>query len=161
MEYIIENPSNKDGHEIWKLVKSSNTLDLNSEYCYFMLASIVSKQCAIVKEKKNKKIVGFLSCIISPENMQNLFIWQICVAESAKKNGLAKQMVDYVVKNQKKPIEYIHVTISANNEASLALFNSLAKGYKASIEREVFINSNQFNGNHETEYLYKIGLLTY
>lgn len=161
MNYTIENPSKTDGKQVWELIKSSANLDLNSSYAYFILCDYFSNTCAVTRDPKTNQIVGFLSTYESPTNKETLFVWQVAVAESAQRNGLARKMLDFVLQSNKKQVTQIHTTITPSNEASERLFNSVARDYNAIIEREIYLDEANLGGGHEPEYIFKIGPLNF
>lgn len=161
MKVTIRKPQIHDGKEIWKLIGRIGNLDLNSEYCYFMLSDLFSNQCAVVVDENSQELLGFALCFIRPEKKDILFVWQIGVDQKAQGNGLAKQMVNFIVDNQDHKISYIQATVTEDNNSSKALFSSIANSYKTDITKKVYIDAKNFNNNHQTEYIYNIGKLIY
>ncbi len=161
MELEIRSTKREDGAEIWDLVRRTGTLDLNSEYCYFMFADLFSKQCAVITSLQTNEILGFVSCIIKGEREKTLFVWQVCTDKRVQKKGLAKKLIQFVINTQSEKISFIETTISESNLASKNLFKSLAEYYTTKIEKSTYIASKQFKNGHEAEYLYKIGKLNY
>lgn len=167
MENIIENTHNDssdlsfrkpvltDGYAIYQLIKSSPPLDLNSSYLYFLQASHFADTCIVAEQ--DGQITGFLSAYIQPNKPQALFVWQVVVAESHRGLGMAKTMLNELLKNQPNDsaITELTCTISPSNKASQSLFNSFAKTHGLSLQTEPFINEADFGeGNHEAEDLY-------
>ncbi|MBU2915393.1 MULTISPECIES: GNAT family N-acetyltransferase [Reichenbachiella] len=161
MNLKIGKPQITDGKEIWKLIKRTGNLDLNSEYCYFMLADLYQDHCAIITSPDHSGILGFASCLPRQDQANTLFAWQICTDPLIQKRGMAKKMLQFVLDNQDKKFEYLQATISDDNLGSQALFKSIAKSYGASIDKEMYIAADDFNDSHESEYIYNIGKLNY
>ena len=160
MEISIRQPEIEDGKQIWSLIKHSGNLDLNSEYCYFMLSDIFGKQCALACSEENE-ILGYASCLPRPTSPKVLFVWQICVDEKAQKHGIAKKLLNFIIQNQEAKVDEIQATISGSNIPSQTLFKSLAKDYKAKINKEIYIQAQNFSNGHESEFIYKIEKLKY
>ena len=148
-------PKLSDGQAIYRLIKSSPPLDLNSSYLYFLQASHFADTCIVAEQ--NEQIIGFLSAYLQPDKPQALFVWQVAVAESHRGRGLAKSMLAALVKNQPSDsaITEITCTISPSNKASQSLFNSFAKKYGLLLQTAPFINEAHFGDEaHEAEDLY-------
>lgn len=157
MNLTIQKPKKEHGHKVWQLIKDSENLDLNSSYYYFILCDFYKDYCAVVKDEETGNIVGFLSGLIPPNQPGTLFVWQVSVASSARKRGLAKRMLQFVLENNKDIVTTIQTTISPDNAASDALFQSIAQQYGATVETTVYLDTNDFDHeNHETELLYTI-----
>ncbi|KKN06430.1 hypothetical protein LCGC14_1077280, partial [marine sediment metagenome] len=94
-----------------------------------------------------------------PDNPQTLFIWQVAVGEEARGKGLASRMLKNILnRTATKSVTFIETTITPDNKASWALFESLAKKLDAPLNSTVmFERDAHFAGEHETEMLVKIG----
>lgn len=124
-----------------------------------MLADLFSGQCAVVHSDDSNDLLGFISTIQKPTSLNTLFVWQICIDQQVQKRGLAKSLINFVLKQQKEKVDYIETTISDDNQASQNLFKSVAKDYNAAIKKTVYVSADEFRVGHETEYLYTIGTL--
>lgn len=82
-------PSKEDGAKVWELIKNTGTLDLNSAYSYLMLSEFLSDTCVIAEE--NKQIVGFVSAFRPPSDCDVIFVWQVAVHGSQRRNGIGKK----------------------------------------------------------------------
>jgi L-2,4-diaminobutyric acid acetyltransferase len=152
---IIRIPTINDGEAVFKLVKSSPPLDLNSQYYYHIICNDFSETSVIVEEQN--KIIAFCSSYFKPKNPKVLFIWQIAVEEEYRKLGIATKILNHLKKNLN--IQSIETTISPSNKASQKLFESFAKYHKATINKKIFLSASNFGeNNHEEETLYKIKL---
>jgi L-2,4-diaminobutyric acid acetyltransferase len=105
------------------------------------------------------EIVGWVSAFLTPEDPETLFIWQVAVDEKARGKGLAKRMLTELLERDAcAGVKRIHTTITADNEASWALFNSFADRVDAPLERDPYFESGKhFEGRHATEYMVTIG----
>ncbi len=161
MELSIKRPEKKDGKEIWKLIKRTGTLDLNSEYSYFMLSDLFEDHCAIIVSSELEEVLGFVSTFRRKGDKETVFVWQICVDERLQGQGAAKRMLDFIIQKSEEKVQYVEATISDDNGASIGLFSSFARGYGAEMKKETYIDASEFEGSHDSEYLYKIGPLIY
>lgn len=164
MEHDIQNdisfrsPRIEDGIAIYKLIKQSPPLDLNSSYLYFLQATHFADTCLVAE--KEGEIVGFVSAYFRPDEDDSLFIWQIAVSEKARGHGLGKQLIYHLIRNQSsRPIvRDVCCTISPSNKASQNLFKSFAEQHGLIIEKTPFLESHHFGSNaedsHEAEDLY-------
>lgn len=156
MKIKIRKPIKADGKEIFNLVKDTKVLDVNSEYLYLLQCTYFSDTCAVAVD--NGKVIGFVSAFIEPKDKSHFFIWQVAVNEEYRGKGIAKQIITYLLEQQKE-IEYITATISPSNKASESLFLKLSKSLETNIELEKIYDVEDFNHAHEDEILYKIGPL--
>lgn len=147
-------PELKDGHAIYQLIKACPPLDVNSSYLYFLQASHFADTCIVAE--KDQEIVGFISAYFRPDEPRSLFIWQVAVAESARGIGLAKRMLNALLKNQENSyFTEITCTISPSNKPSQGLFKSFSKAFDLQLSTEPFITAEDFGDEgHEAEDLY-------
>lgn len=150
-------PRLEDGAEVWKLVKNTRILDLNSSYSYLMWCSHFSATSVIVEA--NNEIIGFISGFIKPTSPNRLFIWQVAVAESARGKGLASKMLHHLLSREScTNINYIETTVSPSNIPSQKLFHGLARDLKTEIHVSKGFTANEFpEQGHEDEWLHQIG----
>lgn len=135
-----------------QLVRKCSPLDIHTSYTYWLMAKYYNKSSFILEV--NNKPCGYIMTI---ENSDVVFIWQIAIIESQRKKGYSELLIDKVVeyaKNIRKPIE---ITIDKNNINSTSAF----KGYCSknnysmiSLEEQEIYNEN--NIIHEKEILYHI-----
>jgi L-2,4-diaminobutyric acid acetyltransferase len=106
-------------------------------------------------------IVGFISGYIQPDKPDTLFIWQVAVGEKARGQGLAGRMLkDILARPHCEQVNFIETTITPDNRASWALFESLSRKLGAELNHSVMFDRQQhFAGQHETEMLVRIGPL--
>ena len=157
MNICIRHPEKSDGEKIWKLIHDTGGLDLNSSYCYFMLAEYFSFTCAIAEDSDSDEVKGFISAFRKPDAADTLFVWQVCVAGDTQGQGVAGQMIRFIL-TANPDIQNIETTVGPSNVASNALFCSVAKRLNSEVNKDVFLDKKEFTiGVHETELLYKIG----
>lgn len=107
--------------------------------------------------------MGFVSGYRIPERCDTLFIWQVVVAQSARGQGLAKRMLQALLNSEAcRELHFLETSITRSNEASWALFRSLAKELQAPVEESILFDQNtHFMGKHDTEHLLRIGPFSY
>ncbi|MCP1336369.1 diaminobutyrate acetyltransferase [Futiania mangrovi] len=149
-------PEEGDGAQIWALVKES-TLDDNSMYCNLLQCTHFADTCAVAE--MDGEIVGWVSGYIPPQEPDVLFIWQVCVSEKARGRGLAKKLILSLLHRPAcAEVRRIRSTITADNQASWALFGSVAEKLGTVLTRRPhFTRDNHFDGAHATEHLVTIG----
>lgn len=150
---------------MWKLIKHTGNLDLNSSYSYLMWCEIFSETSIIAFEGEGGQTpAGFVSGFIHPEKPDTLFIWQVAVHESHRGQGLATRMLNQLVdRDSCSNVEYIEATVSPSNIPSNHLFLGLARRYRSNYEISKYFEPDDFPESgadaHEAEWLYRIGPL--
>ncbi|MCX4190875.1 diaminobutyrate acetyltransferase [Methylophaga sp. OBS1] len=152
-------PAAEDGAAVYELIAQCPPLDTNSMYCNLLQCTHFS--ATSVAAEKEGDIVGFISGYIEPDNPDTLFIWQVAVGEKARGQGLAGRMLrDILSRQQEGQIKFIETTITPDNRASWALFESLANKLGTELNHSVMFDRQQhFAGQHETEMLVRLGPL--
>ncbi|WP_273149676.1 diaminobutyrate acetyltransferase [Methylophaga thiooxydans] len=150
-------PTAEDGAAVYELIAQCPPLDTNSMYCNLLQSSHFSDTS--VAAELDEDIVGFISGYVLPKQPDTLFIWQVAVGEKARGQGLASRMLrDILQRPACQKVKYIETTITPDNRASWALFESLANKLSAQLNHSVMFDRQQhFAGQHETEMLVKIG----
>ena len=151
MDFKIRHVQPQDGAAIHQLITQCPPLDVNSVYAYFLLSHHHQQTC-LVAEDTQKKIIGAVTAYRLPDNHKTLFIWQIAVAESARGNGIASQLL-YALLAATQDIDTIHTTISPDNQASLASFRRLATKLGAKFTTQHFLSADACGPGHEAEDL--------
>ncbi|MCD1261088.1 diaminobutyrate acetyltransferase [Paenibacillus athensensis] len=149
----------EDGRHIWQTVADSGRLDVNSAYCYIMLAAYFKDTCLVAE--LDGRIVGFVSAFIQPSDREVLFVWQIAVSRDYRKRGIADSLLSSLIALDRcREVRYIEATISPDNAASHRLFAGLAdrlgtrRTVASGFAAELFPGSQ-----HEAEQLVRIGPL--
>jgi L-2,4-diaminobutyric acid acetyltransferase len=160
-EIEIHPPVSTDGYELNRLVERSPPLDSNSIYCNIL-------QCNHFKDtsvcaRRNGKIVGFVSGYLIPARPDTLFVWQVVVAEEARGQGLAGRMLQTLLAQPAcHEATHVETTITPDNEASHRVFRKLAQQNEADLKiTPGFDRERHFNGEHESEELWRIGPLAH
>ena len=153
----IRMPCEEDACEIWRLVKASGTLDENSMYCNLLQCTHFASTCALAE--RDGEIIGWISGYIPPEHPERLFVWQVCVREDARGNGLGKHLIrDVLQRDVCRDVTRLDTTITDDNDASWSLFRKVAGWLGADFSRSAhFEEEAHFDGHHDTEHLVSIG----
>ncbi len=152
----IRKPNANDGVAIHQLIENCPPLDLNSTYLYLLQSTHFAETCVVAEV--DGQVAAFLSGYIKPSSPNTFFLWQVAVGDLLRGQGMAKQLIDEVLKREAcSQVEFLETTITPDNQASWGLFRSFAKEHAAQLVDEVFFTSQQLGGNHEQEVLVKIG----
>lgn len=152
----IAAPSTTDGAHLWRIARDSRTLDLNSSYAYLLWCRDFAATSALATVEGTP--VGFVTGYLRPAAKDTLVVWQVAVDASQRGKGLAGALLDHLVDRVVTGgARYLETTITADNEASIALFGSLAKRWNTRCERGPLFTADQFPDGHDAEDLYRIG----
>nr|WP_245797959.1 diaminobutyrate acetyltransferase [Domibacillus mangrovi] len=156
-DVILRAPTVEDGGEVWKLIKHTGVLDLNSSYSYLMWCTFFS-ETSIVAEAGNQ-IVGFVSAFIQPKSPNTIFIWQVAIDASYRGEGLASKLLKTLFNRRNiRNVRYLEATIGPSNRASQALFYKLARDLSTDCNVTPCFIEEQFpEEGHEEELLFRIG----
>ena len=80
-----------DGPAITALIRSSPPLDVNSAYCNLVQCAHFAPTCVVAE--RDGRLVGWLSGHRPPTAPEEIFVWQVAVAEDARGQGLAGLML--------------------------------------------------------------------
>jgi L-2,4-diaminobutyric acid acetyltransferase len=154
---VLRRPVLEDGKQVYDLIERCPPLDLNSSYCYFLLCSHFSDTCVVAED--NGRLVGFLSAYLIPDRADTLFVWQMAVDESARGQGLAGRMLDYLLAQPCcADVRSVETTVSPSNQSSRRVFIRLAERLQSGSHEEPFLEASHFgNEGHEEERLIRIG----
>ncbi len=154
---ILRLPTAEDGAHVHHLVAMCPPLDQNSMYCNLLQSSHFDDTC--VSATIDGELVGFVSGYIPPQKTDVFFCWQMAVGEKARGQGLAKRMLKHILQRECcKNVRFLETTITESNEASWAVFRSLAKDLSAELTSSVmFDRERHFGGEHATEMLVRLG----
>ncbi|MDR7168736.1 L-2,4-diaminobutyric acid acetyltransferase [Nocardia kruczakiae] len=108
----------------------------------------------------DSEIAGFVTGYLRPESPDTLFIWQVAVDHAFRGRGVGVAMLDRLVEDvADQGVSKLETTVSPDNEASLAMFASLARRRDAEMTRETLFEPEDFPDGHESEDLYRIAPL--
>lgn len=159
-----------DGARMWAFVKEHGVLELNSAYCYMLMATHFGQHCMIAETAAqadadaDKELVGFVLSYRPPQKPAELFVWQIGVDPKMRGQGLAKKMLHKLLTlPANRGVQYITATVASDNEPSQALFRGFARDTNVDCDETEFFTSDMFpaalDGGHEPEELFRIGPL--
>ncbi|WP_028469105.1 diaminobutyrate acetyltransferase [Neptunomonas japonica] len=157
---ILRQPTAEDGASVHQLITRTPELDSNSCYCNLLQCSHFSETSIIAK--RDEETLGFISGYIKPQSPETLFVWQVAVSAKARGNGLGVKMLQNLLEREENvSVTHIETTITESNDASWALFNSLAGRFGAPIKHSImFDRATHFHGEHDSELLARIGPLS-
>lgn len=153
----LRQPVASDGPALHDLVAACAPLDANSRYCnllhctHFATTSVAATRAG--------ELVGFISGYLLPTEPRTLFVWQVAVAPSARRQRLAQRMLrDLLQRPACRHVEFLHTTVTPDNRPSRALFSSLARALSAPLQESIWLESERhFSGAHDDEVLLEIG----
>jgi len=145
------------GAAVHKLISECPPLDTNSMYCNLLQSSHFAETA--VAAVLDNEVVGFISGYRIPQRPETLFVWQVAVGEKARGQGLAGRMLKAILAREpNRDIKRIETTITPDNKASWALFESLARKLDTEISSSIMFDRHQhFADQHDTEMLVKVG----
>ncbi|ONF44371.1 diaminobutyrate acetyltransferase [Marinobacter lutaoensis] len=156
----LRQPTKDDGFRLHQLVAECPPLDPNSIYCNLLQCSHFADTA--VAAEKDGELVGFISGYRLPKQPETLFVWQVAVHEKGRGQGLAKRMLKEIVGREScREVTHLETTITGDNAASWALFRSFARDLGAELSyHEHFERARHFGGQHDSEFLLRIGPFT-
>lgn len=157
-DIVLRKPNDDDGADVWALVRACKPLDENSMYCNLIQCDHFGDTC--VAAEMDGELVGWVSAYIVPNEPDTVFVWQVAVSEKARGRGLGFSMLVHLLERPEcKGVSQLRTTITADNEASWALFRKLAKKRGDGIDHAPHFESDtHFAGKHDTEHMVTIEL---
>lgn len=149
----------EDAAAIWRLVRDSAELDLNSPYAYLLLCRHHSRTCLVAQAAG--QVVGFVTAYVPPATPDVLFVWQIGVAASHRRRGLARRLVHRLLERCPE-IRMMELTVAPSNSRSLGLFRSVADDLGVDFAVVEGFSADDFPAEasaHEQEDIIRIGPL--
>lgn len=155
-------PAVEDGPALWQLVIDVGTLDRNSSYTYLLLCRDFGETSIVAKRAtagEPDQLVGFVTGYRLPSQPDTIFVWQVGVAPNARGEGLASRLLDGLLRSPGcREVRFLETTVTPSNEASRALFGSLASRLETHlVESEGFPAALFPEGGHEPEPRLRIG----
>ncbi len=155
---VIRSPRIGDGAPMWRIAVDSQVLDANSSYAYLLWCRDF-RSTSVVAEIDGD-IAGFVTGYLRPEAPEVVFVWQVAVDHAYRGRGIGVAMLDHLVNDAAEHgISTLETTVSPDNEASVAMFASLARRRGAQMIRESLFAPEDFPDGHEPEDLYRISPL--
>jgi L-2,4-diaminobutyric acid acetyltransferase len=154
-------PRGSDAAAIRELVAETGVLDLNSTYAYLLLSTDFA-QTSIVADVDGR-LQGFITGYRPPPRPDVLFVWQVAVAPTAQRGGLAAAMLDALVDRVRSAGNgaalTVEATVSPGNASSRAFFGAFARRHSVALTEHAHFTADQLDpdGAHEDEPLLRIG----
>jgi L-2,4-diaminobutyric acid acetyltransferase len=149
-----------DGPAVWRLVRESGVLDVNSLYCYLLFCDHFGATSVVAEV--GGEVVGFVTAFRPPGRSQVIFVWQVGVDAAWRGRGIAGRLLRSLVGLEAcSGVTHLETTIAPSNHASQALFRSLARRLGTVCQVSPYFGEELFGGDgHEAEELYRIGPFT-
>ncbi|MFA5504882.1 MAG: diaminobutyrate acetyltransferase [Vulcanimicrobiota bacterium] len=153
---IVYRPSRaSDGKEMWRLLEEIGTLERNTGYFYVLFACEFHRSCVVAE--KDGRMIGFVVGFRPPERPGSVFVWQVGVSPKARGQGVASKLLKALLEQTRATV--LEATVSPDNLASRALFQSLAQKMEVTCTVEPYFREHHFYHPHEPEELFSIGPL--
>lgn len=161
---IFRHPTAEDGAAIWRIVRDSGVLDVNSSYAYLMMGQYFGATCMVAEdetaESGEDRLAGFVIGFRPPSDPEALFVWQVAVDSAYRGQGIASRMLRSLLNDQPAAeVRFLEATISPSNAASQALFCGTATHLNTDCSVTDLFPAEWFpaDGDHEPEQRYRIG----
>jgi L-2,4-diaminobutyric acid acetyltransferase len=154
---VIRAPSLQDAAAVWRLVRESGVLDLNSPYAYLLLCSDFAPT-SVVAESAGR-IDGFVGAYRPPPRPDSVFVWQVVTARGVQGRGLGSRLLDAVLERPAcRGVRFLEATVTPSNRPSRALFHGFARRRGVPLVEEAAFGAGLFPGpGHEEEVRFRIG----
>lgn len=139
-------PTLADGADLWRVANGTGVLDTNTPYAYLLWARDFAANSVLAEV--DGETGGFITGYLKPSDPTTLFIWQVAVDSRFRGRGLAKKMLFELV--ERSSAARLETTITADNEASIALFSALAREHDTELGRQPLFTEDLFPAAHES-----------
>ncbi|MFA7665656.1 MAG: diaminobutyrate acetyltransferase [Burkholderiaceae bacterium] len=145
-----------DGAALWRLVKATGTLELNSAYFYLVFATDFGDTCLVAEYDGD--LVGTVIGYRPPRHPDHAFVWQVGVLPALRGQGLGRRLLDeWRALPALQDCRWLTATVSPGNEASRALFTGFARLHGVGCTEVPHFDSADFPVDHPPEPLLRIG----
>lgn len=154
-------PSAGDAADVWRLIRDCPPLDLNTPYCYMLMCDDFADTTVVVRDEG--KIVACITGMRLPRKPEALFIWQVAVAESHRRQGMGHRMMRAILaRDCNADMTHIETTVSPSNKPSRAMFRTFAEKLGVPMETigefgEDLFPAEASEAAHEEETRFRIG----
>src|SRR5699024_7803413 len=93
-------PTADDGKEMFRIVKESEVLDINSSYSYLMWNRYIN--ITSIVPSCEDEVIRFVSGFLGPDSTDTLFVWRIAVDPKFGSHGLATKLIDQLIQHLDK-----------------------------------------------------------
>lgn len=135
-----------------RLAVDAGSLDVHATYVYLLLARDFADTCLVCVDPEGA-LRGFVTAYRRPEAPDALFIWQVGVCPTARRQGLALRMLRALLDRFDQSVRHVEATIAPSNDASLGLFRKLAEDQGGTFRDEPLFTADHFDESHEDEHL--------
>ncbi|HVS16383.1 MAG TPA: diaminobutyrate acetyltransferase [Thermoanaerobaculia bacterium] len=153
----LRHPRAGDAAAVWRLVRDSAALDLNSPYAYLLLCTHFRQSCVLAE--RDERVLGAVLGYRPPGDIDRYFVWQVAVAAEARGEGLARRLVAAALAAAEPAPRWLEATVTLDNAASLALFRGLARRLEAPFQDRAGFPGGLFPEPHGDERLIRVGPL--
>lgn len=153
----LDRPRTADAVAMWRTVRESGRLDPNSLYFYLLWCRDFADS-SVAAHDDSGRLIGFVTGFRRPTAPGTLFIWQIAVGAAHRRSGLGSQMVDHLVEAGEARPTALEASVTPDNTAAAALFDSFARRHGAPLRRRTLFGSDLFPDAHDAEELLRIDL---
>lgn len=140
---------------MWRMARDSQVLDVNASYAYLLWCRDFAGTSVVATV--DDRPAGFVTGYRRPDRPDVLMVWQVAVDARHRGRGLAGRML-HDLTDRVAPAT-LETTITADNEASIALFSGFARDHGAEVVREPLFDAALFPDGHDGELLFRIGPL--
>lgn len=140
---------------MWRMARDSQVLDVNASYAYLLWCRDFAGTSVLATV--DDEPAGFVTGYSRPERPDVLMVWQVAVDAEHRGRGLAARML-HELTDRVRPAS-LETTITADNEASIALFTGFARDRGTDVVREPLFDAGLFPDGHDGELLFRIGPL--
>jgi L-2,4-diaminobutyric acid acetyltransferase len=153
----LRHPRADDAAAVWRLVRDTASLDLNSPYAYLLLCTHFRDGCVLAE--RDGRLLGAVLGYRLPGDEERYFVWQVAVAAEARGQGLARRLVGAALAAAETTPRWLEATVTPDNVASLALFRGLARRLDAPCRERAGFPAALFPETHDDEQLVRVGPL--
>jgi L-2,4-diaminobutyric acid acetyltransferase len=154
-------PTVADAADLWRLVRDSGALDLNSPYAYLLICTDLAETSVVAVDEDG--LAGFVACYRPPTDPTCAFVWQIGVAARARGGGLGRRLLTATLARPgNADARCLTATVTPDNEPSLRLFRGVADALGVRCEETERFPADVFPaevGDHQPELELRIGPL--
>lgn len=157
---ICRNITNEDVTDIRILVNDCKPLDLHTPFTYWVLSQYFNNICFVLTDDENQ-FIGFVFSIKSSTSSNVLYLWQIGIIPSYRKQNLSKTLIGKTIEAARKlNCTKVQFSIDPENKASYHSFLSFATVNEISMKAigALSINDSLIQLS-ENEVIYEYDLL--
>lgn len=148
----------EDGRRVWRLIGEVGSLERNSCYTYLLLCTDFAGTCVVAE--RDGDLLGFVLAYRPPLRPQEVFVWQVGVADTARGLGLGRRLLSFVIDQPAcRDARFLTATVSSDNLPSLALFRGFANSLGVACEVGAGFPKALFAQPHADENFFRIGPL--